>query len=72
MRKAAGDLALGEILVAVIDRLELAPVDGHAVALQRADAAAQINELRAGLADGLTVITPEIRNRLVVRHQPPE
>jgi len=68
MRKAAGDLALGEVLVAVIDRLELTAVDGHAVALQRADPAAQLHELRASLANGPTVIAPEIRNRLVVRH----
>jgi hypothetical protein len=52
MRKAAGDLALGEGLVAVVDRLELAAIDRHAFAFQRADPAAQFHELCAGLANG--------------------
>ena len=55
-----------------INRLELASVDRDAVALQRADPTAQLPELRTGLADGSAVIAPEIRNRLVIRRQPPE
>lgn len=72
MRKTVGDLALGEVLVAVVDRLELTAIDGHAVALQRADPAAEFYELRAGLANGSTIHSHEIRNGLVIRHQPPE
>ena len=49
VRKAAGDLALGEVLVAVIDRLELASVDRDAVAFQSADPAAEPDELRTPL-----------------------
>ena len=40
MRQAIGDLPLGEVPIAVVDGLELAAVDGNAVALQQADPAA--------------------------------
>ncbi|CAM3302870.1 hypothetical protein PANO111632_13185 [Paracoccus nototheniae] len=33
MRKAAGDLALGEVPVAIVDRFQLAAIDGHDLAL---------------------------------------
>lgn len=72
MREAAGDLALGEVLIPIIDGLELATVNGHALAFQRADAAAQLHELRTGFADGGAVIASEICNRLMIRHQAPE
>lgn len=68
VRKPAGDLALGEVAVAVVERLELAPVDGNAVALQHADPAAELDELRAGLADGNGVVAPEVGDGLVVGH----
>ena len=64
MGDAAGDLALGEVPVAVIHGLELASVDGHATALQRADPAAKLDELRADLADAHAVVAPEISNGL--------
>jgi hypothetical protein len=56
----------------IIDGLELATIDRHAIAFQRADPAAEFYELRTGLADRRSVIMTEIRNRLVIRHQPPE
>jgi len=39
---------------------------------QRADPAAEFHKLRAGLADGRSVISPEIRNCRVIGHQPPD
>ena len=42
----------------------------HAIALQHADPATEFDELCAGSADGGTVVTPEIRDGLVVGHQP--
>ncbi len=66
----AGDLALGEVAITVIDRLELTAVDSHAIALQHTDPAAKLDKLSAGPADGGTVVTPEIRDGLVVGHQP--
>jgi len=58
MGRPAGNLALGEVLVAVVSRLELATVGGDAIALQCADPAAEFDELSAGLADGRAVIAP--------------
>jgi hypothetical protein len=69
MGKAVGDLALGEVAVTVVDRLELAAVDRDAIALQYADAAAEFDELCAGLADGGAVVAPEIGDGLVVRRE---
>ena len=71
MRKAAGDLALGEVPVPVVHRFELAPVNGDDLALQNTDAAAEVDELRAGLPDGRTVLPPEICDGLVIWNQPP-
>lgn len=67
MRQAAGDLSLGEVPVAIVQLA--AAVDGNAVALQHADPAAQLHELRADLADGTAVRTPELRDGLVVGRQ---
>jgi hypothetical protein len=69
MGEAAGDLALREVPVAVVHRLELAAVDGDAIAPQYADPAAELDELRAGPPDGRAIVTPEIGDRLVIRHQ---
>ena len=66
MRQAAGDLSLGEVPVAIV---QLAAVDGNAVALQHPDPTARLDELRAGLADGTAVRTPELRDGLVVGRQ---
>lgn len=71
VRQMAGDLVLGEVAVAAVDRLELAAVDGDAGPLQSTDPAAELDEPRAGPADGGTVVTPEVGDGLVIRHQPP-
>jgi hypothetical protein len=52
-----------------IHGLELAAVDGNAIALQCADPAAELDELRADLADARAVVAPEVRDGLVIRHQ---
>jgi hypothetical protein len=64
--EAVGDLALGEVAVAVVHRLELAAVDRDAGAPQHADPTAELDELRAGLADGRAIVAPEIGDGLVV------
>jgi hypothetical protein len=50
-----GDLARGEVAVAVIHRLEFAAVDRDAITLQRTDPAAQLDKPGAGLTDGHTI-----------------
>lgn len=71
MGEAVGDLALGEVSVAFVDRLELAAVDRDAIALQDADPAAELDELRADPAAGSAVVAPEIGDGLVVGREPP-
>ena len=48
-------LAVGEVLVAVIDRLELAAVDGHDAVREQLQPPAQHNELAADLADRIAM-----------------
>jgi hypothetical protein len=62
-------LALGEVLVAVVDRLELAAVDGHARRSEQAHLAAQLDEASAHLAKRKTVVLAEVGDRLVIWHQ---
>src|SRR5919198_4659679 len=59
-----------EILVAVVDRFELAAVNGHARCRQQADLPAKGDELRANFADRRPIILAEISNRLVIGNQP--
>jgi hypothetical protein len=65
-------LALREVLVAVVDRLELAPVDGHARRGEQAHLAAQLDKLRTHLAQRRTVVLAEIGDRLVIGRQAPQ
>src|SRR5262249_47521116 len=58
-----------EVLVAVVDRLELAAIDGDARRRQQADLSAKRDELRTHLADRRPVVLAEIGNRLVIRNQ---
>src|SRR3984893_11984319 len=58
------------IHVAVVDRFELAAVDGDARLRQKAYLLANGDELRAHLAYRRPVILAEIGNRLVIRNQP--
>ena len=65
-------LALREVLVAVVDRLELAAVDGHARRGEQAHLAAQLDEARAHLAQRRAVVLAEVGDRLVVGHEAPQ
>jgi hypothetical protein len=69
MDQVAGDLALGEVSIPVVHRLELVSVDRDALALQNADPAAEFDEPRAGLSEVRAIVAPEVGNRLVVEHQ---
>src|SRR5437016_2484002 len=70
LSKAALHLCAREILVAVVDSLELAAVDGNARLRQQANLSAKGDKLRAHLADRRPVILAEIGNCLVIGNQP--
>src|SRR5262249_18747921 len=59
-----------EVLVAIVDRFELAAVNGYARACQQAHRSAKRNKPRTHLADRRPVILAEIGNRLVIGNQP--
>jgi hypothetical protein len=63
------ELGLGEVLVAVVDRLELAAVDGDRGLLEQAETTAQQDELAAGGADRITVVLAEVGDGLEVGRQ---
>ena len=63
-------LAGGEVLVAVVHRLELAAIDGHDRLGEQIELAAQHDELAAYLADRRPIVLAEVGNGLEVRHQP--
>jgi hypothetical protein len=63
------NLRTREVLVAVVDRLELAAIDGDARLCQQTNLSAQRHKLRTYLADRSPVILAEIGNRLVLGNQ---
>jgi hypothetical protein len=65
-RASPFDLSLREILASIVDRLELAAIDGYRRFRQQPHLAAQLHELRAHLLDGWAVVLSEIGNRLVI------
>ena len=64
-------LGAGEVLVAVVHRLELAPVNRDACLRQQAHGAAEGDKPSADLPDGPTVVLAEVGNRLVIRSKAP-
>ena len=62
---------LREVLVAVVDRLELAAVDRDAGRREQSDLAADLDEARAHF-DGRPVVLPEIGDGLEVWRKPPQ
>src|SRR6516162_698045 len=60
-----------EVLVSVVHRLELAAIDHYQRLTEQADTAAQLDELRAHLADRRAVVPAEVGDRLEVRREPP-
>jgi hypothetical protein len=80
LREIAGDalvdlfqtplhLGLGEILVTIVHRLELAAIDRHAGFGEQTHRATERNKPGADLPDGATVVLAEIGNRLVIRNK---
>src|SRR6516162_11694655 len=63
-------LAAREVLVAGVDRLELAAINRNARLRQQTHQVAQFNKLHANLLDRRSVIFAEVSNRLVVRSEP--
>jgi len=70
LRQARLDLGGGKVRVAVIDRLELAAVDGDDGVAEQVQPTAKHHELCAGGLDCRTVILAEVGQRLEVGHQP--
>src|SRR5206468_7943510 len=67
---AALDLALREVVVATVHRLELAAVDSNAGLRQQAHLAAQLDEPRTNFPDGGAVVFAEISDGFVIRNEP--
>ena len=61
-----------KVAVAIVDGLELAPVDGDARFGEQTHVAAQRDELGAHLADRRPIVLAEIGNRFVIRDQSAE
>jgi hypothetical protein len=64
------ELVLGEVPIAPVDRLELAPIDGHQRFAEQVQVPAQHHKLPTHAPDRLAVVLPKVRNRLEVRCQP--
>src|SRR3974390_613469 len=63
------ELAVGEVLVAIVDRLELAAINGHDRLGEQVQLPAKDDELPTHAANRLAVILAKIRDRLEVRRQ---
>ena len=70
LRASAIDLAAREIPIPIVDRLELAAVNGDARFPKQTHLATQIDEARAHLADRRTIVLAEIGNHLVIGDEP--
>ena len=66
---ALGDLCHCEVLVAIVDCLELAPVDRNDSPREKIELTAQHDELRTGRADCRPAVAAEVGDRLEVRRQ---
>ncbi len=65
------ELALGEVFVPVVHRLELAPVNGHRGLLEQTESPTQQDELSARAANGLAVVLAEVGDGFEIGHQSP-
>ena len=70
LRHALLELGVGEVLVAVVDRLELAAIDRNDRLGEQIELAAQHDEFATDVADRFAIVLAEVGNRLEVRHQP--
>ncbi len=71
LRHPPRHLALGEVAVAIVDRLELRAVDGNRGDRQQSKPAAQFDETSAYLADRGAAVLAEVGDRLVIRCEAP-
>ncbi|MOA00449.1 hypothetical protein D3C78_1198110 [compost metagenome] len=71
LRHSPLKLGAGEVAVAIVDRLELAAVDGHQRFGEQTKLLAQHHELPTDAADCLAVILAEVGDGFEVRHQAP-
>src|SRR3989440_5859179 len=69
LRQPPLHLGLGEVPIPRVDGLELAAVDRNTRFAEQFKASVQHHELTADLADGLTIVFPEVGYRLEVWHQ---
>jgi len=69
LRDAGPQLGRREVLVAAVDRLELAAVDGDQSVREQAHAAAEKDEAPAGRLDRCAIVAAEVGNRLEVGSQ---
>ena len=67
---AFGDLGHREVLVAVVDSLEPAPVERRDSSREQVEIAAQDDELGTGSADRRSVVATKVGDRLEIRRQP--
>src|SRR5207245_203417 len=71
LRHALLELVVGEVLVPIVDRLELAAVDGYDRFREQIEPPAQHDEFATDAADRLTVVPAEVGDGLEVRGQAP-
>jgi hypothetical protein len=69
LRPAPLHLRPRQVAIPIIDRLELAAVDGNAGCRKQTQLTAELDEPGAHLADGAAIVLPEIGDRLVVRDE---
>jgi hypothetical protein len=61
-----------KVAVAIVDRFELAAVDGNARRREQSQLAAQLHETCADLAQSRAIVLAEVGDRLVVGHETPQ
>src|SRR5450631_2114963 len=71
LRHALLELVVGEVLVPIVDRFELAAIDGNDRVREQIEPAAQHNEFATDVTDRLTVVLAEVSDGLEVRRQAP-
>ncbi len=71
LRHALLELVVGEVLVAVVDRLELAAVDRHDRFGEQIEPTAQHDEFATDVTDRLAVVPAKVSDGLEVRRQAP-
>src|SRR4051794_14747318 len=63
---ALGHLDDGEVIIAIVDRLELGAVEDHHRSGEQVELSAQHHELRTSRSDGRSVVAAEVGNGLEV------